>query len=187
MKFAVVVIDMLEDFFKSPPLSEKREGLTRATNTLVQQARQSGGMVVWIRQEFEPDLSDAYLSMKDHNTHITIRGTKGCQILRELDVANEDSVLIKKRYSAFYQTDLTKLLEVASIEHLVLTGVNTHACVRATAVDAYQQDFRVSLATDAVDSYDEQYHRESLRYLEQSIARLTSTETLIQNHFAWHD
>jgi isochorismate hydrolase len=78
---------------------------------------------------------------------------------------------VKKRYSAFFGTQLAQLLESVRCSHLIIGGVNTHACVRATAVDAFQLDYNVILATDSIASYDEEYHRESIRYLAQSIGQ----------------
>ena len=46
-----------------------------------------------------------------------------------------------------------------------------HACVRATEVDAFQLDYNVILAIDSIASYDDEYHRESIRYLAQSIGQ----------------
>jgi isochorismate hydrolase len=78
---------------------------------------------------------------------------------------------MKNRYSAFFGTQLAQLLESVRCSHLIIAGVNTHACVRATAVDAFQLDYNVILATDSIASYDDEYHRESIRYLAQAIGR----------------
>jgi len=71
---------------------------------------------------------------------ITIAGTTGCDLLPELDRLPTDSVIVKKRYSAFFSTSLDARLSEARLEFLVVAGVNTHACVRMTAIDAYQRD-----------------------------------------------
>jgi nicotinamidase-related amidase len=174
MRPVFVFVDLLEDFFAKPPLSRRRPRLCNAVNDLVGLARQHEYPIVWIRQEFEPDLSDAYVSMRETGTRITIRGTAGSDLLKELKRASNDHEIVKKRYSAFFGTDLARLLHELRCDPIVLGGVNTHACVRATAVDAFQMDYHVILATDAISSYDEQYHRESMRYLEQSIGKAMS-------------
>jgi isochorismate hydrolase len=58
------------------------------------------------------------------------------------------------------------------IGSLVIAGINTHACVRMAAIDAYQRDMRVILASEAIDSYDEDHARVSLRYMNGKIARV---------------
>lgn len=179
----VLVVDLLEDFFTQPPLSEMRAELVAATRELTAWARGQGHPVVWVRQEFEPDLSDAFLSMRRTGRRVTIRGTLGCRLLAELEPQPEDHEIIKRRYSAFWATGLADLLAELGGTHLILGGVNTHACIRTTAVDAYQRDWPVILATDLIRSYDAEFHRESLRYLIQSIGE-PMDNAAIARHFA---
>ena len=174
---AFVFVDLLEDFFADPRLSRCRASIVEATNELSRFARKRSYPVIWVRQEFEPDLSDAFLSMRDSGTRITIRGTDGCAVVSEIQRHPADQEIVKHRYSAFFETPLAKLLHSLSVTHVVIGGINTHACVRATAVDAFQLDFRVILARDTISSYDDEYHRESMRYLAQAIGTpMTNSE-----------
>ena len=50
--------------------------------------------------------------------------------------------------------------------------MNTHACVRTTAIDAYQRDLEVIIVREAVGSYDKEHAAVSLRYLDGKIARV---------------
>ncbi len=175
-KPALIVIDMLNDFLdRWQPAA--RESLIRSVNELTSRAREHGWPVIWVRQEFAEDLSDAFLDMRSKNIQITIRGTRGCEIAPELNVDPSESVIIKKRYSAFYGTTLDDILRRAGVDCLMLAGINTHACVRTTAIDAYQRDWPVIVAADCVDSYDREHHEISLRYMKGSIASvLTNSE-----------
>lgn len=178
MRPVFLFVDWLEDFFAEPPHSVRRPALVRAANALAGLARAYAAPVIWVRQEFAPDLSDAFLSMRATGRRVTIRNTPGCQLLRELDRRPEDHEIVKKRYSAFFETDLDERLARFGCTHTVICGVNTHACVRATAVDAYQRDFHVLLAQEAIASYDGGYHRESMRYLTRSIGPAVTTSAL---------
>jgi nicotinamidase-related amidase len=178
-----IFVDLLEDFFSQPPLASRRQMLARAANDLARMARDISAPLIWVRQEFEPDLGDAFLSMQQTGRRVTIRGTQGCQLLAELDRRPHDYEVVKKRYSAFFGTGLAELLASLGCTHTVICGVNTHACVRTTAIDAYQRDFQVLLPQEAISSYDEEYHRESMRYLARSIGTVLSTaelETLLR-------
>lgn len=160
---------MLDDFLdRWPPAS--RLALVEAVNRLVELMREQECPVIWVRQEFEPDLSDAFLEMRKTNRRITIKGTPGCEIAADLKVDGTDVVVVKKRYSAFYGTDLDEILACHAVDGLILAGINTHACVRTTAIDAYQRDWEVILAVDCVDSYDREHHKVSLRYMKGTIA-----------------
>jgi nicotinamidase-related amidase len=171
---ALLIIDMCADFFNEGRLLESRDRLVSATNELADHFRSKGLPVIWIRQEFSPDLSDAFLDMRQKNIRITIRGTPGAMLLSNLKVAHGDVEIIKKRYSAFYKTDLDDILSKLNCSTLVLAGVNTHACIRTAAVDAFQRDFEIIFADDAIDSYDEQFHEESKRYLDGRLGNFMS-------------
>lgn len=170
---ALVVIDMLHDFLDGWE-PDRRDKLVGAINELVSLARSASVPVIWIRQEFEPDLSDAFPEMRMRGIRSVIRGTSGCEILSELDVAPSDEVIVKKRYSAFFGTALDQTLERLAPDMLILAGINTHACIRTTAIDAYQRDWPVVLAEDCVGSYDQEHHEISLRYMKDKIAAVLS-------------
>ena len=74
---ALIVIDMVNDFLKTWALDQKQR-LLRSTNELVDIARRFGCPVIWVRQEFEPDLRDAFPEMRAKGIHVTIRETEGC-------------------------------------------------------------------------------------------------------------
>jgi len=178
---ALIVIDMLVDFFeKVPELAAQRERLVGGINLLAHNFREVGQPVIWVRQEFKPDLSDAFLDMRRRQVAVTIAGTEGSQILPELQRDPADHVIVKKRYSAFFRTPLDDLLATLDPTTLVIAGVNTHACIRTTAIDAYQRDFDVAIATECVGSYDAGHHAMTLGYIDGRIARLRTNPELIQ-------
>jgi nicotinamidase-related amidase len=172
-KPVLIVIDMLRDFLENWD-SVQKEKLVQSINELVSVMRSFSHPVIWVQQEFEPDLRDAFPEMRAKGIRITIKGTPGCEILPELAVAPSDMVIIKKRYSAFYGTTLDDTLERLAPDAIILAGINTHACIRTTAIDAYQRDWPVILAADCIDSYDREHHEISLRYLKDKVALLMS-------------
>jgi len=176
----LLVIDMLNDFFESGPLADRRSALVDSINELVSLFRDRHWPIIWVRQEFAPDLSDAFLAMRDHEKSITITGTSGCRLLSELDYRITDQVVIKKRYSAFFGTNLDDLLASSKPDMLVMAGINSHACVRTMAIDAYQRDYRVVIVAEAVASYDEEHHQVSLRYLKNEIAQVLTYAELFK-------
>lgn len=173
VKAALIVVDMLNDFFeRSRVLEAQRPGLVANINALAQTFRTASLPVLWVRQEFAPDLHDAFLDMRANKTSITITGTPGCELLPELERLSTDPVIVKKRYSAFFGTVLDARLSETAPETLVIAGVNTHACVRMTAIDAYQRDYDVIVASDCIASSDPEHHDVTLRYLDGHIARV---------------
>jgi nicotinamidase-related amidase len=176
-KPVLIVIDMLRDFLESwePP---RKQVLVHSINELVSIMRSFPHPVIWVRQEFEPDLRDAFQEMRTKGIRIAIKGTKGCEILPELLLDPADIVIVKKRYSAFYGTTLDEILAGLAPDAIILAGINTHACIRTTAIDAYQRDWPVILAADCIDSYDQEHHAISLKYMKDKIAAVMSNEEI---------
>jgi nicotinamidase-related amidase len=176
-KPVLIVIDMLRDFLDDWDPAQK-ERLVRSVNELVGVMRSFSHPVIWVRQEFEPDLSDAFPEMRAKGIRITIKGTPGCEILPELAVDASDTVIVKKRYSAFYGTTLDASLARLAPDAIIVAGINTHACIRTTVIDAYQRDRPVILAADCVDSYDREHHEISLRYMKDKLATLMTNQEI---------
>jgi bifunctional isochorismate lyase/aryl carrier protein len=178
IKRALVIIDLINDYLDRWD-TDKAVRLVSNTNKLASAFRRSGLPVIWVRQEFRPDLSDAFLEMRDNNIKIAIEGTRGAQLHADLDWNPNDVTIIKKRYSAFFKTELEDLLEELGVGELVLCGINTHACIRMTAIDAYQRDLRVVLAEECIDSYNEEHARVSLDYMNGKIAKVAAVAEVI--------
>jgi isochorismate hydrolase len=87
-------------------------------------------------------------------------------------------VIVKKRYSAFFGTGLDEVLDRLRPDGLILAGINTHACIRTTAIDAYQRDWPLILASDCVDSYDREHHRVTLNYMKDKLALLMTNHQI---------
>jgi nicotinamidase-related amidase len=175
-KPALLIIDMLNDSFISEQLIDQRTKLCNSINRLLSFARARQFHIIWVRQEFKADLSDAFLEMRDENINMYIEGTPGSKILEELQRSEEDHEIIKKRYSAFFETELDNLLTTLNPSCLVLAGVNTHACIRTAAIDAYQRDYRVLIIEDCVASPDKKHHDVTLDYLGKRISKVVKLD-----------
>jgi bifunctional isochorismate lyase/aryl carrier protein len=104
---ALIVIDMLIDFFeRQPMLAAEQARLVASINDLSAALRRLGLPIIWVRQEFKTDLSDAFLDIRRRKISITIEGTRRAQILLELERGPDDAVIVKKRYSSFFETNL---------------------------------------------------------------------------------
>ncbi len=181
----LIVIDLVQDYFNpalwpNSHLPESRQRLVTATNELAALFRARDFPIIWFRQEFAPDLSDAFLHVKHSGKPYAIRGTAGCQLLPELQVAPEDCILVKKRYSAFFQTELDVVLGQLQPHMLVLAGITTAWCVRSTAVDAYQRDYCVLLAQDAMAGFTERDHLESLTAMNGMVGTALSNTAIAE-------
>jgi bifunctional isochorismate lyase/aryl carrier protein len=174
---ALLIIDLIGDFLEHWAPGD-RAALVARTNELVALFREQDLPIIWVRQEFRADLSDAFLEMRKKGIAIAIEGTAGARLDPGLDWRQTDVTIIKKRYSAFFGTELDTLLFAIRPDELVIGGINTHACVRMAAIDAYQRDYEVVIASDCVDSYDNDHGKTTLAYLADKIAILRTNEEI---------
>ena len=83
--------------------------------------------------------------------------------------------IVKRRYSAFFATDLALFLAEQSVGRVVICGVKTNVCVRATAQDAFAHGFEVCVAGDATCSNREALARASLEDIERYMGTVVPT------------
>lgn len=75
-------------------------------------------------------------------------------------------LISKRRYSAFFGTDLEILLRGLRVDTLYLIGGLTDVCIHYTAVDAHQHDYHIRVVTDAVAGSSEEAHRYALKAIQ---------------------
>jgi maleamate amidohydrolase len=89
-------------------------------------------------------------------------------------------LIVRKQYaSAFFGTSLDSSLRTAGVDTVILIGLSTSGCVRATGVDAIQLGFRPIVVADAVGDRDERPHRASLFDLAAKYADVLSADEVI--------
>jgi nicotinamidase-related amidase len=105
-----------------------------------------------------------------------VEGSVYAEILPEVAPRQGEPVVVKRRYSAFYGTDLELLVRGLRTETVFLLGVNTNNCVLATAYDAFSRDLRVVVLADACGSMNgEEYHQFALRQVEAALGFVMTT------------
>ena len=186
MNAALIVIDLIEDYFDtsiwpSSVIPFRRSILARSTNELVYGCRSAGARVIWVRQEFDEDMSDAFLHARSGGMRYAIRGTPGSRLLGEFELSEDDETLTKRRFSAFFETRLHARLSELDVSTVILAGITTAWCVRSTAVDAYQRDYEVIIASECTAAFTEAAHRESLEAMDGYIADALSNAEILHH------
>ncbi len=82
--------------------------------------------------------------------------------LYEVTPGEGERVLVKRRFSAFYGTDLDVMLRARGIKSLILAGVATNICVETTARDAFMHDYQVVFLSDCTAAYSREEHHATL-------------------------
>jgi nicotinamidase-related amidase len=153
----------------------------RIARTLVAAARQNGVPVIFIQEVHRPDHVDFGRELDGTEDVHCIDGLHSTEIAAEaVDYRPGDYLVPKRRYSAFYATDLEILLKGLKVQTLILTGGLTDVCVHYTFVDGHQGDYYCRVVEDCVGGSSLEAHNASLRAMEylQAGARRMSAEIL---------
>lgn len=154
-KPAVIIIDMLVDNYghERNPNSEAEKIVTPVRNFL-RECRSASIPVIFACDSFLPDDFIFRGRMKPH----AIRGTAGADVLPDLEPQNGDIILPKRRFSAFFKTDLDQTLRTMGVDTVALGGINTHFCVLASAFDAVCHDFNTVILEDLSAAFKREIH-----------------------------
>lgn len=101
------------------------------------------------------------------------------QIDARLEPIDGEVVIEKQGASAFFGTVLAELLQQAGADAVVVTGLTTSGCVRATVVDAMQHDYPVQVPLEAVGDRNPDAHQANLFDLHAKYADVIPLETLL--------
>ena len=178
MKPAIVVVDMLKDTFKIKDTSIISEYLSIVPkiSELIGKARDLNIPIIFACDSF---LRDDFI-FKGSNRQYAIRGTEGAEVIDELSPHKGDQVLPKRRFSAFFKTDLDQTLHLLGVDTVVITGINTHVCVFTTAMDSICNDFHTVVLEDCSASHNIEAHQGAIELLGQSrlapLLRVMSSE-----------
>ncbi|HET6641467.1 MAG TPA: isochorismatase family cysteine hydrolase [Nitrososphaeraceae archaeon] len=93
---------------------------------------------------------------------ICVRGTWDAETIDEIKPANSDHVVIKRRDSAFQDTELRVWLQSEGINTLIICGVDTSICVETSLRDAFNIGYDVILISDATASGTSKHYETTL-------------------------
>lgn len=162
---ALLLIDMQNAFFDEDGLAEQQDELVEAANRLADGAREAEIPIFVITTVHSRDESTWTLGMLEAGEGYLFNGDEGTEVVPGLDTSKTTRVE-KTRDSAWFATDLHLRLTNLKVNRVVLAGVSTHGCIGQTARDAYANNIRTAIVTDAVGDSRDDYHRQQLAHLE---------------------
>lgn len=111
---------------------------------------------------------------------LIIAGSESWKLLPEIALEEKDTVLPKKRYSAFFDTDLDNRLRSRGIQDVIISGVMTNLCCETTARDAFMRDYRVFMLIDGTATRMGELHLATLKNLGFGFAYLLTCDELVR-------
>ena len=178
MKQSLIVVDMLNDFITGALKCDRGVAIVPQTVKLVEGARKANVPVIFT--------NDAHIDGVDHELkHWGVHAmadTNGAKVIPELNVGEKDYVVTKRRFSAFFHTDLDLLLRELGVDTLIVVGLQTHICVQHTIADAYYLGYNVIVAKDATDCFTQEIYDYTIKYLSDIYgAEISDVDTILKN------
>jgi len=160
---ALVVVDMCRGFIDpSSPLGFECEEVIKANIKLVQKFRAQKLPVIFTTTIYR-DISEASVfRSKIPALNILEPESDAVSFIDELAPSLDEMIIEKKFASAFFDTNLASYLQNLNIDSVIISGVTTSGCVRATALDAMQNNFLTTVAEDCVGDRDQDAHQANL-------------------------
>lgn len=169
---AVVVVDLCRAYVDpGSPLHAGVPDVVDRCRDLVGAARRVGVPVLWSRVEYEPGGADGGVFYRKVGALSVF--DRGGPLGRWVPGVEPDpgEVVVTKQYaSAFFGTSLAATLTAGGIDTVIVCGVSTSGCVRATAVDACQHGFIPIVVADACGDRSPDVHRANLFDLDAKYA-----------------
>lgn len=177
---ALIVVDMINGFTDSAcPLGTDCPEVVSANVELLSAFREKGLPVFFTTVVYDDDQQATVFRQKVPALNALRRGSHWVA----LDVAMErleTEPLIEKHWpSAFHKTDLDAQLRALGVDSLVVTGLTTSGCVRASAVDGLQYNYQVVVAKEAVGDRNPAAHEANLFDLGAKYADIISVAEII--------
>ena len=179
---AVLVVDMCQAYFTAhSPLFLDRPQVVSACIDLVEAARRATVPVVWTRVEYEPGGADGGVwYQKVPALRSFDRGNPLGEWVPGLEPTQGERVTTKQHASGFAGTNLEHDLHAAGIDTLLICGVSTSGCVRATATDASSLDFLPFVVEEAVGDRTDAVQKANLFDLNAKYADVISLADCIE-------
>lgn len=177
---ALIVIDMMMNYFEpSSPMYAGVEAVAESNVRLLAAAYDKGIPVFLTQQFYEESSDDNVYVRKVPALKLLRRGSPLAELHPSLRTEHA-TVLVKHFPSAFHRTDLAARLRSLGVDTLIITGLTTSGCVRATAMDALLNDLTGIVVQEAVGDRDRRAHEANLFDINAKLADVWSEAEVLK-------
>ena len=183
----LMVIDMQNDFVLDGAIMQVKEAGRQIPKIqkLIAVCRELSVPIIYTVHKTNPVYNPLEIAsfpwLKDAGMR---EGTDGIKVIDDLKPAPNDIVLSKRRFSAFYQTDLEMMLRNIKpstlVDTLIICGTVTNICCESTARDAFFHDYKVVFGSDICSTDDKDAQQATLKNME-IFGRTMDCESIIQS------
>ncbi len=179
-KPALLLVDMINGFTDPEcPLGTDCPDVVAANCQLVAAFRDSGLPIFFTAVVYHNEQQAKVFRRKVPTLNILRPDSHWVQIDSALERRDNEPLIEKQWASAFHKTNLDLQLRELGVDSLVVTGLTTSGCVRASAVDSLQNDYQVVVAAEAVGDRNPEAHAASLFDLDAKYADVQKVAEII--------
>ena len=174
MTAALLLIDVINDFFapQGKNYHPVYDRILVAINDILAWAHNHNSLVIHAIEAHRPGPDFEYNKLPLH----CLFGSWDTKFPKGLETTASDIIVYKRRYSAFFATDLDLLLRERNVQELVIVGVKSHVCVRATIQDAFAYGYKIFLVREATGSNWKHLHEASLEDVQRYMGKVISLD-----------
>ena len=177
---ALVLVDMIRGFTDPAcPLGSACEPVIAANKRLLDAFRAVGHPVFFTTVVYRVPGQARIFRQRIAALNLLTPDSPWVEIDPALTPRPEEAVIEKQWASSFFRTDLAQRLNDAGVDSLVVTGLTTSGCVRATVVDGLQHDYPVVVPREAVGDRNPDAHAANLFDMHAKYADVQTIGTLL--------
>ncbi len=176
---ALILVDVINSFFQEgmpnhyPAVADVVAPLAQ----LLAAARDKKAIVVHAVERHYPGFDDyEWRKLPQHH----FAGEADAAFFPGFEPRPGEIVIAKRRYSAFFATDLALFLHEQKVTATVIAGVKTNVCIRATAQDAFANGFDVVVPRETTNSNRPHLAAASLEDIDRYIGRVVSLNEAVE-------
>lgn len=179
-KAALIVVDMINGFTDPGcPLGTDCPDVVSANVDILLAFRDKGLPIFFTTVVYDDDQQATVFRHKIPALNVLQRGSDWVCLDAAMGRLATEPLIEKHWASAFHKTDLDTQLRALGVESLVITGLTTSGCVRASAVDGLQNNYHVIVAKEAVGDRNPTAHESNLFDLSSKYADVMSVANII--------
>jgi len=188
-KCALLVIDMQDEFVKpqwTPDLIPEATRKVPLIKKLIEHCREKRIPVIFTvfskthnyldRPKTGSLMPNRYSELEIDRSSFFVKG----HVWHELAPRNDEIVIHKPSYGAFYDTPLETILKNLGKDTVIVCGTITNCCCGMTARQAYERSFKVVFGSDVTATDDPDMQEPELRVLRKGFAKVLTAEEIIQ-------
>ncbi len=180
-KTAIVVIDLQKGIVGRQTEPHPSSKVVENTVKILEKFRNNNMQVFLVHVSFAPDGKDRLSPKTDDEQTMGNPPAGWSDFVPEVGPKENDYIITKHNWGAFYGTDLEAQLRRRGIDTIVLTGISTNFGVESTARYAYEMGFNLIFVEDATASFSEETHNFPYKYIFPRIGIIRKTEDILKS------